>query len=101
MSESLKEKVALVVGGSSGIGQTTAFTFARSGARVAVAGRRVAELNETMTQIHEAGGEAIAVPTDVTRATDVAALVEKVIQQYGRLDYAFNCAGIGYSSGLI
>jgi len=101
MSESLKDKVALVVGGSSGIGQMTALTFARSGARVAVAGRRVAELNETMHQIHEAGGEAIAVPTDVTRATDVAALVEKVIQEYGRLDYAFNCAGIGYSGGLI
>jgi NAD(P)-dependent dehydrogenase (short-subunit alcohol dehydrogenase family) len=86
-------KVALVTGGTSGIGRETAVLFAKKGARVVVAGRRENEGNETVDLIRRAGGEGIFVRTDVSRAADVKVLVEKTVEAFGGLDYAFNNAG--------
>jgi NAD(P)-dependent dehydrogenase (short-subunit alcohol dehydrogenase family) len=86
-------KVVLVTGGTSGIGREAALAFAREGARVVVAGRRVAEGERTVQLIREAGGDALFVRTDVTQAAEVEALVNKALEAYGRLDVAFNNAG--------
>jgi NAD(P)-dependent dehydrogenase (short-subunit alcohol dehydrogenase family) len=93
MAGRLAGKVVIVTGGSSGIGRAAALALAREGARVAVGNRRVREGEETIRLIEKAGGEAVLVKTDVTRAADVEALVEKALQTYGRLDCAFNNAG--------
>jgi NAD(P)-dependent dehydrogenase (short-subunit alcohol dehydrogenase family) len=86
-------KVALVTGGTSGIGCETAVLFAKKGARVVVAGRRETEGKAAVDLIHRAGGEGIFVKTDVSQASDVKAMVEKTVTTFGGLDYAFNNAG--------
>lgn len=87
-------KVVLVTGGTSGIGKSTAIAFAQAGATVVVAGRRQAEGEETVREIQAFGGEGCFVPTDVSKAADVQTLIEKIMAQYGRLDIAFNNAGV-------
>jgi len=89
----LENRVALVTGGSDGIGRATALAFAREGARVVVANRSVPGGEATIQQIAEAGGDAMFVPTDVSQAEQVEALIEKTVRRYGRLDCAFNNAG--------
>jgi NAD(P)-dependent dehydrogenase (short-subunit alcohol dehydrogenase family) len=100
MTGQLGGKVGLVTGASSGIGRATAIAFARAGAKVMVASRRVTEGEETVRRIQEAGREAIFVKTDVSKAVEVEALVNKTVDTYGRLDCAFNNAGIPASSPL-
>jgi NAD(P)-dependent dehydrogenase (short-subunit alcohol dehydrogenase family) len=90
----LNGKVALVTGGSSGIGRATALAFAREGAKVVVAARREREGEETADLIREAGGEATFVRTDVTREGEIKSLIDAVLQKYGHLDVAFNNAGV-------
>ena len=92
--EGFENKVALITGGSSGIGRATAIAFAREGAKVVVAARRVKEGEETVRSIEEAGSEGIFIKTDVTVEEEVQALIEKTIATYERLDYAFNNAGV-------
>lgn len=94
MGTGLEGKIALVTGGTSGIGRETAVLFARSGAKVVVAGRREAEGNETAELIRAAGGEGIFVKTDVSKGPEVEALIQTVAEKFGRLDIAFNNAGI-------
>jgi NAD(P)-dependent dehydrogenase (short-subunit alcohol dehydrogenase family) len=101
MSERMDGKVVIVTGGSSGIGRATAIAFAREGANVVIAARRVNEGEEAVRQIVEAGGKAIFVQTDVTQAKEVQALVDRTLEQYGRLDAAFNNAGSGKGIPLI
>ena len=86
-------KVALVTGAGSGIGRAAATAFAARGARVAVADINAEGGAETVDTIVAAGGEAVFVLTDVTRGTDVAALVAATVERWGRLDYAHNNAG--------
>jgi NAD(P)-dependent dehydrogenase (short-subunit alcohol dehydrogenase family) len=86
-------KVALVTGGTSGIGRAAALAFAKEGARVAVSGRRVEEGEETVRQIKAAGGEGLFVRTDITKVGDIRAMVDKTLATFGRLDFAFNNAG--------
>ena len=86
-------KVALVTGGSSGIGKATALAFARAGANVVIASRRVTEGEQTVHEICERGGNAIFVKTDVSKASEVEGLMNQTIELYGRLDYACNNAG--------
>ena len=88
------QKVAIVTGGSSGIGRATAIALAKQGAKIAVAARRTEAGEETVRLVKEAGGEGIFVKTDVANEDDVKSLVEKTVKQYNRLDYAFNNAGI-------
>lgn len=87
-------KIALVTGASSGIGRTTALAFAQHGARVVVSDRREREGQETVALIRERGGEAIFVEADVASAAQVEALIETTVATYGRLDFAFNNAGV-------
>ena len=94
MTTALRGKVAIVTGGTSGIGRDTAVLFAKAGAKVVVAGRREAEGKETLDLIRAAGGDGLLVKTDVSRAADVRALVQKTVEKFGRLDVAFNNAGI-------
>ena len=94
MSGLVNDKVALITGGSSGIGRGTALVFAREGAKVAIADIQVEQGHETVRLVKEAGGEAIFVKCDVSIASEVKAAVEKVIEAFGRLDCGFNNAGI-------
>src|SRR6476661_6156922 len=98
MSKLFEGKVAVVTGGSSGIGRAAAIAFAAEGARVAIGARRATESDETIRQIEAQGGEAIFVPCDVTRADQVQRLMNSAVDRWQRLDYAFNNAGIGGSS---
>lgn len=86
-------KVALVTGGGSGIGRATALAFARKGATVVVTGRRVDKGEETVRLIQAEGCDGYFIQADVTQSADFKALIEKIIERYGRLDYAFNNAG--------
>jgi len=94
MTADLDGKIGLVTGGTSGIGRDTAVLFAKAGAKVVVAGRRDAEGHETVDLIHAAGGDGLFVKADVSKASDVEALVQKAVEQFGRLDVAFNNAGV-------
>ena len=96
---SLKNKVALVTGGTSGIGRAASLALAEMGASVVVGARREAEGQELIREIESQDGKAIFQKTDVTNATQVAALVEKAVAEFGGLDIAFNNAGIE-GSGL-
>ena len=87
-------KVALVTGAAAGIGRATALAFAHHGAQLVLADIAVEGGDETARQITQAGGEAIFVRTDVTKAAEVEALVNTAVNTYGRLDYAHNNAGI-------
>lgn len=87
-------KVALITGGSSGIGRATAVAFARTGARVVVAARRRAEGEETVRLVEAAGSSGLFVPADVRQGAELRALVAACVEAYGGLDYAFNNAGI-------
>ena len=94
MTADLHGKVGIVTGGTSGIGRETSILFAKAGAKVVVAGRREVEGKETIELIRGAGGEGLFVKTDVSRAVEVEELVRKTVEKFGRLDIAFNNAGI-------
>ena len=89
-----QSKVAMVVGGTSGIGRAAAVAYAREGARVVVAGRRAAEGEETVRLLRAQGGEGFFVTTDVSKAVQVEALVERTLQEFRPLDFALDNAGI-------
>ncbi len=94
-SENKIQKVAIVTGSSSGIGRTTAIALAKEGIKVVIAARRDKEGEETLRLVKESGGDGIFVKTDVSNEDSVKGLVEKTDKTYGRLDYAFNNAGVG------
>ncbi len=87
-------EVALVTGGSSGIGRAAALAFAREGAKVVVASRRSDQSQETVRLIEAAGGEALFVRTDMKVPAEIAAMVARTVERFGKLNYAFNNAGI-------
>jgi len=84
----------LVTGASSGIGRTTAVAFGGEGATVVVTSRRRAQTEETLDLVRDAGGDGLAVEADSSRAEDVRRVIEAAVTRYGRLDCAFNNAGI-------
>lgn len=92
MEAIFKDKVAVVTGGSFGIGRATAIAFAKKGARVVIADW--IEDSESLKLIKSAGGEAIFIKCDVSKSDDVKKMIENIISAFGRLDYAFNNAGI-------
>jgi NAD(P)-dependent dehydrogenase (short-subunit alcohol dehydrogenase family) len=94
VAKDLEGKVALVTGGTSGIGRETAVLFAKAGAKVVVAGRREPEGKETVELIRAAGGDGLFLKADVSKASEVEALIQKTVEKFGRLDAAFNNAGI-------
>jgi len=94
MAGLLDGKSALITGGGGGIGRATALAFAREGARVAVADLKEEAARETVALVNAGGGQAISLSGEVTQDSDVRAMTEAVISTYGRLDCAFNNAGI-------
>ncbi len=102
MAGILEGKVALVTGGGGGIGRASALAMVREGAKVAVADFDANAARDTVAQINAAGGQAITLTGDVTVAKDVEAMVQDTVTAYGRLDCAFNNAGIaGYQVGSV
>jgi NAD(P)-dependent dehydrogenase (short-subunit alcohol dehydrogenase family) len=93
MTDRLKGKIALITGGSSGIGRAAAQLFSREGAKVVIADINVEGGEETVRTISNAGGEAHFVRTDVSKSAEVEALIKKIIEMYSRLDCAYNNAG--------
>jgi NAD(P)-dependent dehydrogenase (short-subunit alcohol dehydrogenase family) len=87
-------KVVLITGGNAGIGRAAALEFANQGAKVVVSGRREKEGREVIAEIKALGGKAIFVKTDVSKESDVKAMIEQTLATFGRLDCAFNNAGI-------
>ncbi|HEY1190802.1 MAG TPA: SDR family NAD(P)-dependent oxidoreductase, partial [Gemmata sp.] len=94
-------KVALVTGGTSGIGRAAAIAFAREGAKVVLSGRREKEGLAVVEEIRKAGGTAHFVRADVAQEADVKRLVDETVATFGRLDVAFNNAGIELMGALV
>jgi NAD(P)-dependent dehydrogenase (short-subunit alcohol dehydrogenase family) len=92
METAFKNKVAIITGGSSGIGRATALAFAKKGAKIVIVDWH--ESPETMESLTNLGAEAIFIKCDVSKSADVKAMVKKTIATFGQLDYAFNNAGI-------
>lgn len=97
----LKDKVAVVTGGTSGIGQATAQLFAREGAKVVITGRNQERGDEVVTGIKSGGGQALFIPADVRMAVDCRQSVQKTINAFARLDVLFNNAGVFYAHNTL
>jgi len=96
METGIKGKVAVITGGASGIGKTTAVALAKEGAKIViVTGHSVKAAEETVREIKALGQEAIFVQCDVTNESQVEAMVKKAVDEFGRIDIAFNNAGVG------
>ena len=96
----LEDKVAIITGAATGIGRATAQLFASEGAKVAAVDRNVSDGEKTVSAIKEAGGEAIFIDTDVSKAKEVKSMVEQAISAYGKLDVLVNNAAIWVPSGV-
>jgi NAD(P)-dependent dehydrogenase (short-subunit alcohol dehydrogenase family) len=94
MSAELQNKIALVTGGTTGIGRETAVLFAKHGAKVVISGRREVEGNETIALVRAAGGDGLFVKSDVSKSADVHSLVQRTVEKFGRIDLLFNNAGV-------
>ncbi len=92
--KTLEGKVAIVTGGSSGLGAAAALQFAREGAKVVIAARRKEQGEAVVRQIEALGSEGLFIHTDVGRRTDIEGLIDGTLARFGRLDVAFNNAGI-------
>ena len=97
---SFENKVVVVTGSASGIGRAAAVAFARTGARVVVADIQEQGGQQTVQLVKEAGGDGMFVHTDVSHEADVAALMDTTVEAYGRIDYAFNNAGLELNVGI-
>lgn len=100
MNITFKNKVVLITGATSGIGKASALAFAESGASVVLSGRREAEGRAVAEEIKAAGGEAIFIRADMAKEADVEALIAGTLAAYGRLDVAFNNAGVELSGPI-
>ncbi len=95
MSKSLKGKVVLITGASSGFGADAAHLFAQEGAKVVLAARRLNRLQKLVDEIQDQGGEALAVPVDITNLDEIDLMVQTTLEFYGKIDILFNNAGFG------
>src|SRR5438046_4057329 len=93
-------KVVLITGGTSGIGKSTAIAFARAGAKVVLTGRREKEGAQVVAEIKKLGGDAAFVGADVSKDADVKKMVDFTVDKFGRLDVAFNNAGVEWKGPL-
>lgn len=99
-NKAFEGKVALVTGGTSGIGKATAVAFARAGAKVALTGRREKEGAQVVAEIKKVAGDAAFIRADVAKDADVKAMVDFTVEKFGRLDLAFNNAGVEWKGPL-
>ena len=97
----LEGRVALITGGAGAIGRATARQFAREGARVVIADRAGASLEDAAAEVREAGGEAIGIDVDVTSDASVAAMVAKAVDAFGGIDILFTCAGVLVTGSVV
>ena len=95
MSQSLKGKVVLITGASSGFGADAAHLFAREGAKVVLVARRLDRLQKLVDKIQDKGGEALAVPVDVANPAEIKLMIQTTLEFYGQIDILFNNAGFG------
>jgi short-subunit dehydrogenase len=95
MANSLHGKVVLITGASSGFGEDAARLFAQEGCHVVLAARRQERLQSIVTEIRAAGGDAFAIPVDVNEGDKISAMVQSILDRYGRIDILFNNAGFG------
>ena len=93
MDLGLKGKVAVVTGGTEGIGKATAFKLAAEGAKVAICARRKELLDKVADEIRNSGGDALAVVADISKTADIEHLIQAVVERYGRIDILVNNAG--------
>jgi NADP-dependent 3-hydroxy acid dehydrogenase YdfG len=100
MNVEIKNKVVVITGASSGIGEAMALLLAENGAKVVVGARRKEQLEELVARIKNAGGEAAYAVTDVTSRTDMVNLVQLACDQFGRLDVLINNAGVSQLSRM-
>jgi len=100
MSGVLGGKVAFITGGGTGIGAAAALALAGAGARVAITGRRAAKLDAVVREIVAAGGEALAITSDVSNEADAMAAIDKAAAHFGRLDIIVNSAGVNEAGGI-
>lgn len=99
--DQLKDKVELITGGASGMGYAAAELFLKKGAKVIIAGRRIAKGKKAVTELKEISSVIEFTQTDVSRDEEVKNLIEETVKKYGRLDIAFNNAGIEGNFSLI
>src|SRR2546422_4342209 len=92
----LQDKVALITGGSSGIGEATASLFAKEGAKIAITGRNEKRGNAVTEQITKNGGHAVFISSDVRKSSDCQLAVDEILRAFGRIDILFNNAGVFY-----
>lgn len=97
----LSDKVALITGGTSGIGRATAILFAQEGARVSITGRNETRGKEVAKKIEEKGGEAIFIRSDVRFSQECCKAVERTMKAFGRLDILFNNAGVFFPNTVL
>ena len=90
----LDGKVAIITGGNSGVGAATAVKFAAEGAKVVITARRVAPLEEVAAKIREAGGEVLAIASDISKADDAKKVVADTLAEFGKIDILINNAGV-------
>ena len=100
MSNNIEGKVVVITGASSGLGEATARMLSALGATVVLGARRVDRIEAIARELEAAGGRALALPTDVTRAADVQRLVDAAVEKFGRIDVLVNNAGLMPSSPL-
>jgi NAD(P)-dependent dehydrogenase (short-subunit alcohol dehydrogenase family) len=94
----VKDKVVIVTGGGRGIGKAIALSFAREQCRLVLAARTKSEIERVANEVEQLGGEAVFVPTDVSREDDVQNMVKKASETFGRIDVLINNAGFGIFS---
>jgi len=99
-SKTFEGKVVMVTGGTSGIGKATAIAFARDGAKVVLSGRREKEGAQVVAEIKKLGGDAAFVRADVAKDADVKAMVKFTVDKFGKIDIAFNNAGVEWKGPL-
>ncbi len=101
MESHFKEKVAIVTGGGSGIGKAACMIFSKKGAKVVVVDINSDDGNQTVAEIESEGGEAVFLQTDVSKASEVKHMIDGTIAKFGRIDCAFNNAGIEGVQGIL